>query len=155
MAVTKLRPSQLIADDLREQIATGYYRPGQQLPSGTTLMEQYGVARQTVQNAIDQLRAEGLIVSRSGAGVFVRDTPEREAVPRTSASRAGGYVVERVTTRYATPQDAETIGRKIRAGDLVLAVRRTRYDETGATLDSEQTLFPADQCELVYEAPAS
>jgi GntR family transcriptional regulator len=36
-------------------------------------MERYGVARATVQNAVAQLRAEGLIIGRSGAGLFVRD----------------------------------------------------------------------------------
>lgn len=34
-------------------------------------MQRYGVARQTVQNAIDLLRAEGLVFVRQGAGWFV------------------------------------------------------------------------------------
>lgn len=36
-------------------------------------MKRYGVARQTVQNAFDLLKAEGLVVARTGAGVFVKE----------------------------------------------------------------------------------
>jgi len=69
----ELRPFRRIAADLREAIQSGEYRPGHQLPSGSTLVERYGVARQTVQSAIDVLRAEGLVVGRQGAGWFVAE----------------------------------------------------------------------------------
>jgi len=35
-------------------------------------MEQYGVAPQTVVNAINVLRAEGLVVGLTGSGCYVR-----------------------------------------------------------------------------------
>ncbi|MGH3778100.1 MAG: GntR family transcriptional regulator [Pseudonocardiaceae bacterium] len=71
----ELAPSRRIAADLRRAIRSGEYGPGHQLPSGSVLMARYGVARQTVQNAIDLLRVEGLVVGRSGAGWFVREPP--------------------------------------------------------------------------------
>jgi GntR family transcriptional regulator len=58
------RPWARIAKDLRRAINAGQYRPGDRLPTGNEIMAQWGVARQTAQNAIDQLRAEGLVVSR-------------------------------------------------------------------------------------------
>lgn len=61
-----------IRDDLRADITNRTYGPGQQLPSASALMAKYGVARQTVQNAFDALGVEGLVVTRPGAGVFVR-----------------------------------------------------------------------------------
>lgn len=69
----ELRPFRRIAADLREAIQSGEYLPGHQLPSGSTLVERYGVARQTVQSAIDLLRAEGLVIGRQGAGWFVAE----------------------------------------------------------------------------------
>lgn len=62
-----------IADDLRASIRAGEYPAGDQLPSRAQLMDRYGVASQTVLNAISSLRAEGLVVTRPGAGVFVRE----------------------------------------------------------------------------------
>lgn len=82
------QPSRRIAADLRSAIQRGEYSPGHQLPSGSALMARYGVARQTVQNAIDLLRAEGLVTSRPGAGVFVRDRPAVRRLARSRLSRA-------------------------------------------------------------------
>lgn len=56
---------------------TRKHAPGEKLPSGSKLAETYGVARQTVQNALDILRDEKLIVSRQGSGVFVRERTEK------------------------------------------------------------------------------
>jgi DNA-binding GntR family transcriptional regulator len=69
------RPAYLqIAEDLRRAIQRGDMKPGSQLPSTTELIEDYGVARMTVRNALRLLRDEGLVVARQGKGVFVRST---------------------------------------------------------------------------------
>ncbi len=62
-----------IAGDLRQAIADGVLGTGERLPSTSELMDRYGVANQTVQNAFRQLRTEGLIVSFTGRGSFVVD----------------------------------------------------------------------------------
>ena len=81
------RPSRRIASDLRAAIERGEYLAGHQLPSGSTLMARYGVARQTVQNAFDLLRAEGLVITRAGAGVFVKEHPPVQRLSPTRLSR--------------------------------------------------------------------
>lgn len=73
------RPAYLqIADALREQMRDGTYPPGAKLPSESELRERWGVASKTVRAALDQLRAEGLVVGRQGVGSFVRE----QTVPR-------------------------------------------------------------------------
>ncbi|MGY0388182.1 GntR family transcriptional regulator [Nocardioides sp. WG-D5] len=71
----RLTPSQRIAEDLRTEIRTGALEEGERLPSTAQLMERYGVAYQTARQAIAALKAEGLIDSRAGSGVFVRRRP--------------------------------------------------------------------------------
>ena len=66
-----------VANAVRAAILTKKYDPGDQLPSGSQLAETYGVARMTVQQALRLLRQEGLIVSRQGSGVFVRERTGR------------------------------------------------------------------------------
>lgn len=63
-----------IAHDLREAIARGDHPPGSSLPAIPELMNTYGVARETVRNAISALANEGLVTPRSGVGTVVRDT---------------------------------------------------------------------------------
>jgi GntR family transcriptional regulator len=67
-----------IADALRDEIIGGRVGPGDQLPSERELQQRFRVSQKTVRGAFDQLRAEGLVVSYQGRGVFVRE----QTVPR-------------------------------------------------------------------------
>ncbi|QFR00028.1 GntR family transcriptional regulator [Streptomyces phaeolivaceus] len=64
-----------IAEDLRTRIANGEFDPGDLLPSGRDLAEQWGVSRATVVKAYDVLRNDGLVSARQGAGFVVAETP--------------------------------------------------------------------------------
>ncbi len=65
-------PSRQIADELRGRITSGDLPPGARLPSITTLMQEYGVARNTARRALAILVDEGLIEIVHGWGSFVR-----------------------------------------------------------------------------------
>ncbi|MGW7206806.1 aminotransferase-like domain-containing protein [Streptomyces sp. NPDC054837] len=69
-----------LAERLRSEL--NRYSPGGKLPSSRALVEQYRVSPVTVSRALAQLAAEGLVVTRPGAGVF-------RAVPRTTAAPVG------------------------------------------------------------------
>ena len=74
-----------VADDLRRKIqAGGEYAPSARLPSIRQLAKQYGISPQTVQNALRELRHEGLVVSQQGRAFFVRD-PDRPLSGTSSA----------------------------------------------------------------------
>jgi GntR family transcriptional regulator len=104
---------QRIATDLRGSIERGEYPPGHRLPSGRALMRQYRVARQTVQNAFDLLRGEGMIVTRPGAGAYVRSRPAvlrlaRNRLERSARSAGRGPFVVDAQTSGFTPSVAVT-----------------------------------------------
>ncbi|MDG6101971.1 GntR family transcriptional regulator [Dactylosporangium aurantiacum] len=93
-------PHRQIAAQLRARIHRGDWAPGERLPSIPTLATQFGVAKQTVQRTIDQLRIEGLLITRPGSGTFVRGTKRR--MNRLSRGRYGaerGYHAE-LAARY-------------------------------------------------------
>jgi|GEM_PF-1232914 len=64
-------PYRQIAEVLRGRIKSGEYRPGQRLPSITTLMQEYGVAHLTANKALRLLAAEGHAELSPGMGFFV------------------------------------------------------------------------------------
>ena len=61
-----------LASILREQIESGELAADQPVPSETTLVQRYGIARGTVRRAIEVLRDEGLVVTVQGRGSYVR-----------------------------------------------------------------------------------
>ena len=81
-------PYQQVANAVRAAILTRKFAPGEKLPSGNELAKRYGVARMTVQQAIRLLRDEGLIVSRQGSGVYVRERTTRAVALRPHVERA-------------------------------------------------------------------
>ena len=66
-------PNVQIAASIRAAILTGELKPGTRLQSGQELARFFGVARQTVQTAINTLRDEGFVRGQAGSGVFIRD----------------------------------------------------------------------------------
>ncbi len=60
---------------LREQILSGTYAPGDQLPTEAELVAEYGVSRITVRQALKSLGEDGLIRREAGRGTFVTGHP--------------------------------------------------------------------------------
>ncbi|MEV5431324.1 PLP-dependent aminotransferase family protein [Streptomyces sp. NPDC052701] len=69
-----------LASQLRRELDR--YSPGGKLPSSRALVERFRVSPVTVSRALAQLAAEGLVVTRPGAGAF-------RAQPRATAAPAG------------------------------------------------------------------
>lgn len=60
-----------LANILREQIVSGYIKPGQYLMSENDLCKHYGISRTSVRKSLEQLLNEGLIVKKAGQGTMV------------------------------------------------------------------------------------
>jgi GntR family transcriptional regulator/MocR family aminotransferase len=88
------RPAHIrIAARVRAAILSTALKPDARLPSSRTLARDFGVARNTVDEALNQLVAEGLIVRRRGAGSFVSHQPPQildrhsPSIPPRAAAR--------------------------------------------------------------------
>ncbi len=80
-----------IYDRIRTAISSGALVPDARLPSSRTLAKDLRVARNTVDEALSQLVADGYVTRRQGAGTFVASRlPERDSPPvvRKPASKA-------------------------------------------------------------------
>jgi DNA-binding FadR family transcriptional regulator len=66
------------AERIADEIVQGKLKPGERLPTEQRMVEALGVSRTTVREAVAALRADGLVVTRQGAGAFVApDAPRR------------------------------------------------------------------------------
>jgi GntR family transcriptional regulator/MocR family aminotransferase len=70
----------------RQLIAEGWLKAGARIPSTRRLAGEMGVSRGTVIAAIEDLRADGWIVTRSGSGAFVAELAESTSASLPPAS---------------------------------------------------------------------
>jgi DNA-binding GntR family transcriptional regulator len=79
-----------IAVDIHQRITAGEFKPGDQLPSITSLMEHYEVpGLNTIRQAQHLLVEDGLIETRQGVGAFVlRSEPQQRTVDVLAELRA-------------------------------------------------------------------
>ncbi|MGC9666964.1 GntR family transcriptional regulator [Planosporangium sp. 12N6] len=61
-----------VAEELRRRILAGAIPAGQLLPSEPVLINEFGVSRGTLREALALLRAEGLVVTEHGRGTYAR-----------------------------------------------------------------------------------
>ncbi|HMR31243.1 MAG TPA: FadR/GntR family transcriptional regulator [Geminicoccaceae bacterium] len=81
LQVGRLTPPTNLTEELVKrltaEIERGGFTPGTRLPTEQEIMASTGVSRTVVREAIAALRAQGLIVTRQGAGAFVAGDPQR------------------------------------------------------------------------------
>ncbi|MGH9644202.1 MAG: GntR family transcriptional regulator, partial [Terriglobales bacterium] len=148
---------QQIAGVLEERIKDGEYPRGSMLPSEWELAEQFNVSRVTINKAVGQLRAAGLVRVERGRGVAVASLPriERRAQARYKRGArekgVGAYDVEMrklgleaateltVQEVPATKDIARRLG--MAEGDVVF-VRRRRMLASGEPTQLADTYVP-------------
>ncbi|MFC6182390.1 GntR family transcriptional regulator [Lactiplantibacillus daowaiensis] len=144
---------EVIADNLRQQIKSGKYAPGELLPDQNKLAATFDTTRITIHKAIQLLIIEGMVYSKRGAGTFVRKdfglTDNRQATQMdqpigTTRTNAGKKVTSKVLelqARLPTPREAEQL--MIDDMDPVYVIRRTRFVD-GKVWAYEHTIMPTN-----------
>ena len=103
-----------LAQELRERIALGDVGAAGALESEAALGRRYGVSRVTVRRALEELRGQGLVESRPGAGWFVAGASFQQTLAlgtfrhaASAVAEAGKDVVRRVVEFAYCPAPPE------------------------------------------------
>lgn len=145
------RPTyQRIADTLRQRIIRGDYGPGERLPSRQALGDEHGVGPRVAADAVQQLVAEGYVVSRAGSGTYVRAKPPVRRLTRSWYRESrGGSPFRADMAAQAVRGGWESASEIVPAPEGIAArlaveegaeVMRTRYIFTG---DDEPVMLSA------------
>ena len=62
-----------VKEFVQQHISSGQWRPGAPVPSEAMLMQQFGISRMTVNRALRELSAEGMVTRVQGSGTFVAE----------------------------------------------------------------------------------
>lgn len=108
-----------ISEQLKAQIESGQYQPGQRLPSEFDLGERFGVSRTTIRRAIANLTQQGIVTTQQGKGIFVT-TPHKISFSMSnplmyfdSALKQQGYVGRVHSLRLQLIEAAPEVCRKL------------------------------------------
>lgn len=148
---------QQLADSLRSKIEHGELPAGEQLPTEKALSEEFGAARATVRQGLTVLVNEGLIVPSRPRGYFVRKhelsyyRPQAEWRPHPASPEMDRWVEEqttlgrkpsqRISVEIIQPPDKVAMRLGLKATDLVVARRRTRYLD-GQPFNLNDSFYP-------------
>lgn len=120
-----------VTQALLELIRNGSYPPKSRLPSEAKMAQQFGVSRTVIREAVSRLKSEGLVESRQGSGVFVReagpDAPFRidpavidsvQQVLQVAELRRGlESEIAALAAERASKEQVSEIGQKLKAID--------------------------------------
>ncbi|OJW02442.1 MAG: hypothetical protein BGO47_12085 [Microbacterium sp. 67-17] len=100
--------SDIIAEQIYAAVQAGTLAPGEQLPIETELARQLGVGRTSLREAIQKLRAMGVIEVRKGLGTFIVDSSRIDPVHSFAqwAAENKFEVTELIETRLAVETTA-------------------------------------------------
>jgi len=116
-----------LAEEIRNKIESGEWKPGDMLPSTARLAKEYGISHMTVRQGISLLANEGYIESIQGKGSFVTSPPMDTLFLKCSEENVLGNKMERIKLLElnVVPAD-EKISRKlaVKKGAKILKMKR-------------------------------
>jgi GntR family transcriptional repressor for pyruvate dehydrogenase complex len=104
----------LLIEAVTERIQSGQYKRGDQLPTEKDMIEEFGVSRTVVREAIANMKASGLVSTQQGKGAFVIDEGARSF--RISADNLSVVeeVLEALELRIAIESEAAALAARRR-----------------------------------------
>ena len=139
-----------VVDGFREAIASGYYRPGDKIPTSRELCPILGVSRIVTKAALERLADEGLVMSRPRIGTTVLDSGERRWRGHVLLVRPVGIRSHFVAEQIAAAEEALSL-----AGYLATVVVARGSKQSGFDLSRlEQELSRGVNLAVVFGSQA-
>ena len=119
--------TQDVVEDLLAQIRTGSFPPGEKLPTEIQIMQEFGVSRTVVREAITHLQAAGLVETRHGIGTFILSPPAPNTGFRIDPATIGTLreILAVLEIRISLETEAAGLAALRRTEEQLVAMRKT------------------------------
>lgn len=138
-----------VVDGLAGRIREGALTPGEKLPTEAAIMEEFGVSRTVVREAISRLQAAGLVETRHGVGTFVVGLGEGSAF-RISPDQLGTLqdVIAVLELRIAVETESAALAAVRRTPENLESLRAALKAFTTALEEGRDAVGPDFQFHL-------
>ncbi|MGY2167718.1 FadR/GntR family transcriptional regulator [Pseudomonas gingeri] len=131
-----------LVNHLTQQIRLGQLKPGEKLPSESTIVREHKVSRTVVREAISKLQASGWVETHHGVGSFVLEREEAHGL-RLSADTALS-VRDILELRLGLETQAVALAARRRSAEHLRQMREA-LDEYQSLLANNDSCVAADQ----------
>ncbi|MEP3248473.1 MAG: GntR family transcriptional regulator [Sneathiella sp.] len=150
---------QRLADELRDKVIKGSWRPGDRVPSENELAEEYKIAPGTARQAVAQLVGEEILERLHGKGTFVRRPSFDRSLFRFFRFRTDSGETSipesRILRRTLEPAPGYVIRKlNLPEGSDAIALTRVRLID-GKPVLLEQIWLPTSPFQPILEMPDS
>ena len=146
----------VIIQKISQEIESGVWKSGSQLPSETEMAKLYQVSRTTIRQALQELAYSGKIIKKRGIGNFVGDSTIQyginDLVSITNLIRQGGYKVsiENVSIEIEKPKEKYCKLLELNTLDPIYRVERIILADDNPVV-FERIIYPAKVLEGITE----
>ncbi len=116
--------SEQVAEALSTEIRAGRPSAGEKLPTEAALAGQFAVSRTVVREAVSRLKSLGLVESRQGSGVFVRQAAFAPLNFDARSSASVQAVIQMVEVRRALEAEVAALAAQRRTIDQLKDIRQ-------------------------------
>ena len=107
--IPKVNIVEAIFEQLQALLIDGTWKPGDKIPSENELSETFGVSRMTIRQALQKMKALGLIETRSGSGSYVRQINPDDSLQDLVPLMVIGDTTQQQVFQFREMIDAESI----------------------------------------------
>lgn len=109
------RLADLVYGKVLEQVLSGQFGIGDRLPTETEFAETFSVSRPVIREAMQRLQSDGVVLTRQGAGTYVRRKPPRRLMELIQSSKVADVLrciearmaIEGATAHFAAQRRTE------------------------------------------------
>ena len=116
--------SEQVVEALSVEIRAGRPAAGEKLPTEAALVEQFAVSRTVVREAVSRLKSLGIVESRQGSGVFVRQAAFAPLNFDTRLAASRQAVIQMVEVRRALEAEVAALAAQRRNATDIERIRQ-------------------------------
>lgn len=137
-----------VVDAIRVQIDDGYFAIGDKLPTEAALIARFGHSRTVIREALAELRADGLVESQQGSGVYVTGLSQVDTIAGlfTGETDRISDIIEELELRIGIEEEAAGLAAS-RSSPAQEAEIHSQVERFGALVASS---MPTDEADFAF-----